>query len=152
MNQNFDWSVTEKMLSKIEIIPESGCWVWMGATNLRGYGQVKRGFRGKKKIKGVHRIFYEHYVGPIPEGLEIDHLCRERTCVFPKHLKAVDHDENIRRGTHNNQYKNASHCIYGHPFSGENLYIQPNGERTCRICRKRISSEYDQRVKKGKEQ
>lgn len=71
----------------------SGCWLWLGALNTGGWGQVKRqGFENY-----VHRIAYTELVGPIPEGLEIDHLCHVRNCVNPDHLEAVTQLENLRR-------------------------------------------------------
>jgi hypothetical protein len=73
---------------------EGGCWIWQRALLKNGYGAIKRdGYRGV-----AHRWYYERYVGPIPAGLEIDHLCRKRACVNPAHLEPVTREENIRRG------------------------------------------------------
>lgn len=147
IKQNVSNIMNSKQLSnfviKIKVDELTGCWLWQAQLSYEGYAKFQIG----RKNALAHRVAYEYWVGKIPKGLEIDHLCRTRNCVNPQHLEAVDHDENRRRGTSNNQYKNTSHCIYGHPFSGKNLYIQPNGERRCRICRRRTSSEYLQRIK-----
>lgn len=73
----------------------SGCWVWDGSTDGRGYGIVTV----KGKLAKAHRVFYERFVGPISEGLELDHVCRNRLCCNPEHLDAVTHGENQRRRT-----------------------------------------------------
>ena len=78
------------------IVDESGCWLWQGYKNPKGYGIA--GHNGK--ICRAHRVMYEELVGPIPEGLDIDHLCRVRHCVNPDHLEPVTRRENILRGLH----------------------------------------------------
>lgn len=70
-----------------------GCWVWTGSTNSRGYGQITI----NKKSKKAHRVMYELIRGTIPDGMELDHLCRVKSCVNPEHLEAVTHSENIKR-------------------------------------------------------
>lgn len=114
----------------------SGCWEWTGA-RLRG-GYAAFGAGGSKKNGGRrylgHRWSYEHWVGPIPEGLHIDHLCRNTRCVNPEHLEAVTPRENVMR-SENLVALNArkTHCIRGHPFSGDNLLVR-KGKRICKTC------------------
>jgi len=75
---------------------ETGCWNWQRGLSDRGYGNVN--LSSPKRRMGAHRWAYLCWVGPIPEGLELDHLCRNRRCINPEHLEAVTHLENIRRG------------------------------------------------------
>lgn len=110
---------------------DTGCWEWSGGTNNDGYGQANI---GKVKQK-VHRVMYEHFIGKIPEGLETDHLCRNRKCANPYHLEPVTHQENTLRGfgiTAQNARK--TECKQGHPLNEENTYLNPRGGRRCRIC------------------
>lgn len=115
----------ERLLDKICIREE--CWIWTGTINNRGYGCTSL----KGKAIYAHRVSYEFYVGPIPDGLELDHLCRNPPCINPDHLEAVTHAENMRRG----KAAQATHCVHGHLFDAENTYIPPRGGRQCRICR-----------------
>jgi HNH endonuclease len=128
-------------------VPESGCWIWIGNTNERGYGRFK--FSGKT-VK-AHRHSYQQKHGPIPKELELDHKCRVRCCVNPAHLEAVTHQENIRRGeTGKYHRKKKTHCSQGHPYSGDNLYINPNtGCRSCKSCSRRYAVNYYWRNKNG---
>lgn len=88
-----------RILSRIEIDPRSECWVWQGGKNQNGYGQLGYTVAYKKTRFGVaHRVLFEHLVGPVPDGHELDHLCRNRGCVNPDHLEPVTHLENMRRG------------------------------------------------------
>lgn len=110
------------------------CWVWRGQLNNQGYGQ----FSIKKRHKLAHRLSYEWTIGPIPEGLELDHLCRNTKCVNPAHLEPVTHAENMRRGNQGKYLRDRTHCIHGHAFDEANTYILPrNGSRVCRKCRVR---------------
>lgn len=121
----------KKLLTKIRLAP-SGCWLWTGATYPAGYG--KTGVDGRTLL--AHRVSYELFVGPIPEGLQLDHLCRVRNCVNPAHLEPVTAAENTLRGN-GPAAVNArkSSCVRGHPLSGNNLYVCPRGRRECRKCR-----------------
>ncbi len=107
-----------------------GCVEFTGSTS-HGYGTVRAG----GKVKKAHRAMYELMVGPIPEGLEIDHLCRNRVCVNPGHLEPVSRLENIRRGTQGEFWAAKTHCKQGHPFDAENTYVN-SGKRACRTCRR----------------
>jgi hypothetical protein len=124
----------ERMLSRTVIDPASGCWLWTGC-KIRGYGQTSVG--GGKRGR-VHRVSYEHFRGPIPEGLTIDHLCRTPACLNPEHLEAVTSAVNTMRGvgpSATNARK--SHCNAGHPLAGANLCAgAPRRGRECRTCRR----------------
>lgn len=88
-------TVTERFWPKVERV-EDGCWLWTASLTGDGYGRISLG--GKFGPMGLaHRVAYELLVGPIPEGLELDHLCRVRRCVNPEHLEPVTHAENVRR-------------------------------------------------------
>lgn len=108
------------------------CWLWLGGlTGRGGYGQI--GVSEKKVL--AHRFAYELLVGPIPVGLEIDHLCRNRICVNPKHMEPVVGHVNILRGTGwSARHARKTHCPHGHPYSPDNTYRDPQGGRRCRTC------------------
>jgi hypothetical protein len=105
------------------------CWVWM-ANAPHGYGQFW--LDGGQRY--AHRLAYEYVIGPIPEGMELDHRCRNKLCVNPAHLDAVTHGENMWRGVR----AKATHCKHGHEYTPENTYMGPrkNGQtfRVCRTC------------------
>lgn len=124
--------------------PETGCWQWCGGVTPEGYGMYWREGRNWH----VHRAHYERVHGPIPEGLTIDHLCRNPRCCNPAHLEAVTLRENLLRGN-GAAARNArkTHCIRGHPLTGDNLYVDPRGKRECRICRRRAQTRYIKEVR-----
>ena len=114
------------------IIPTDGCWHWTGYLNHDGYGRLRLG--GRQVM--AHRAVYEAERGPIPSGLTIDHLCRNRSCVNPSHMEPVALKVNILRGTSPQAHNAAkSSCKRGHEFSGDNLGIDKHGYRYCRKCR-----------------
>ena len=117
------------------------CWLWTASTR-NGYGQIGAGGRFGKNLS-AHRVAYEMLVGPIPEGLQIDHLCRVTLCVNPKHLEPVTLQENVLRGENFIAKKaRQTECLRGHPFSGANLYTDPKGKRKCKICHNESSKRY----------
>ncbi len=121
-----------RFVSKVEIRPDSDCWWWTGSEMTKGYGRFIAD--GRKAVR-AHRWAYKHWRGPIPAGLQIDHLCRNRLCVNPYHMETVTNRVNVLRGigpTARNARK--THCPQGHPYSGDNVYIDPYGGRACREC------------------
>jgi hypothetical protein len=111
----------------LKVTKTEQCWLWTASTQ-RGYGAFA--VRAGKLIR-AHRFSYELLVGPIPEGLVIDHLCRVRACVNPAHMEVVTMGENTARS---NRAKTQTHCKRGHAFSPENTYNRPDGARVCRVC------------------
>lgn len=119
------------------------CWLWLGAKT-KGYGIIR--INGRNIL--AHRYSYELSVGSIPTGKQLDHLCRNHSCVNPSHLEIVSNKENCLRGINlNAQNARKTHCKRGHPFDEQNTYIRPdNGQRQCRICRHEARIEYDKRT------
>lgn len=130
----------DRFTEKYVVNADTGCWEWIAFKNPKGYGTFKIGSRTTNTCRAAaaHRFSYEHYKGAIPEGLQIDHLCRVRHCVNPEHLEAVTGKENNRRGiasiVNSARMKAITHCPQGHEYNEENTYIDPSGGRRCRSC------------------
>lgn len=121
----------------------TGCWMWTGSSNGVGYGQFYAGAALRQDpSRYAHRIAFALENGAIPEGLDLDHLCRNRSCVNPAHLEAVTRSVNVSRGSLNDAKKALTHCPRGHEYSGANVYCPPsrahlaNGGRECVACRR----------------
>lgn len=122
-----DWSAEERFLSKVDKV-DGGCWLWTGTRGAAGYGKF---YVVNGRMMVAHRWAYERWVGPVPEGLFVDHLCGVRRCVNPEHLEAVTHAENVRRA-----WAKRTHCRNGHPITEDSTRIDSKGRRTCRTCQK----------------
>ncbi len=123
---------TGELLTRFEWMfdpePTTGCWLWAGSRISSGYGAFARG-PGQWEL--AHRVAYEIYVGPVAEGLELDHLCRTKLCVNPRHLEPVTHRENMQR-----HFRLKTHCAQGHELVGSNVRIR-RGWRECQTCARR---------------
>jgi hypothetical protein len=119
----------------------SGCWSWIGSIDQHGYGKV----RVAGKTLATHRVAYETFVGPVPDGLVLDHMCHNadkgcpggpscshRRCLNPEHLEPATRSMNAVRGR---GHGSETHCIRGHEFTPENTYVDSAGHRHCRTCR-----------------
>jgi hypothetical protein len=117
------------------VVRSDGCWLWRGAHNDCGYGQLWHGYR---LMVYAHRFAYETFVGPIPDTYVIDHLCENPGCCNPGHLEAVPHQVNIKRGRSGTK----TACKYGHDWADpRNVYYRRDGRRWCAACqRERWSS------------
>lgn len=117
----------QEHLDRIDVGDANGCWLWTGVLNASGYGRYSGVL--------VHRITFEHWRGEIPEGLEIDHLCRVRRCVNPWHLEAVTPYENWRRGLSPARLNALrTHCKRGHEYTPDNVILVDGRHRRCRTC------------------
>ena len=125
-----------------KVVKTDGCWVWIGAHIPDGYGS----FSANGRVGLAHRFSYTQFVGPIPEGLQLDHLCRNRTCVRPDHLEPVTSRENSLRGqTVAARHAAKTHCDAGHEFTEANILRTRLGNRQCRACRKVSADKTKQR-------
>ena len=127
-----DERLPDRFWDKVSPEPNTGCWFWTAFTNKFGYGRFTF---GKTNYDGAHRWAYRALVGPIPEGLQLDHLCRQPSCVNPAHLEPVTPGENTRRGLAGKAQLARTACPRGHNYSGLNLRRR-GGKRFCRLCDK----------------
>lgn len=131
-------STIETFWSRVSAGPEDACWPWRGALAANGYGRFAPRVDGRPFRVQAHRLAYELTFGPIPDGLVIDHLCRNRACANPTHMEPVSPRTNVLRGVGVASKNSAkTHCVDGHAFGPENTYVTPNGRRMCRECQRR---------------
>lgn len=120
---------------------ENGCWQWTGTITRKGYGLFH-----DEKMVAAHRWAYLHFVGSIPDGLQVDHLCRNRSCVNVEHMDIVTNRENVIRG---NTARGGlrSHCDLGHEYTEANTIHRRDGQRACRQCARDLKKAWRQRQK-----
>jgi len=130
--------IKQRIMSKIN--QARGCWEWQGRITYQGYGQISVGSRsdGTRSNRQAHVVTYEAFVGEVPLGKQLDHLCRNRRCVNPSHLEPVTARENVLRSVpfrnplrYGASQRNKTHCKNGHEFD----YVSPIGKRGCKTCR-----------------
>lgn len=117
------------------VLVGDGCWEWQGYRTRNGYGRFTLALEDGRRNFRAHRVAFELLIGAIPDGLQLDHLCRNRLCVKTSHLEPVTARENTMRGdavTAVNARK--THCVNGHEFNDENTYVDRQGNRSCRVC------------------
>jgi len=151
------WSQVNKAGPISDARPELGpCWIWTSNVNRSGYGKFL--FEGRHRV--AHRLAYELLAGPIPAGLELDHLCHvatecpapgpecpHRACVNPAHLEPVTRPENNRRSASPSALNDLkTHCNEGHEFDLFNTYFTPDGRRVCRECARQGKRERRRRM------
>lgn len=128
-------TTVERIMGRVEMIPESGCWIWMGSTYSNGYGSIKV----NGKICLVHRVIYEEKFGTIPNGYECHHICQVKACANTSHIVLVTKAEHVaidgRLERIAEKRRNRVCCPKGHPYNEANTYQYPDGRR-CRKCHK----------------
>ena len=118
--------LSDRIMEKTEVDPDTNCWNWMGSNTGNGYGLIWRD--GRNVV--AHRASYELWREQVPVGFELDHLCENKKCVNPDHLEIVTHSENLLRA-----YKvKKTHCKRGHQMTSDNTYVRKDGSHECRIC------------------
>ncbi len=128
-------SLTDRFMEKVLVI-EGGCWLWQGGTvTHNGYGQIYV----EGKMRRAHRVGYELFAGPIPDGKQLNHLCRTRLCVYHEHLEVVTLEENLRAGNGPRdtriRFQARTHCKKGHELTPENIYTYLKDGYKCHQCR-----------------
>lgn len=137
-------TIDRLLVELVRLDEATGCWLYTGTTH-KGYARVK--VEGQRVM--LHRALYERVVGPVPDGLELDHLCRVRNCVNPDHLEPVTHAENMARGA----WAMRTHCRRGHELTAQNTRRHlGRKERVCHECAQERSRAYRARQKAQKQE
>jgi hypothetical protein len=121
------------------------CWEWTAGRNGADYGA----FRADGRAQRAHRFAYELLIGPIPDGLHIDHLCRNRGCVNPAHMEVVTNAINTQRGLAGAHNASKTHCPHGHAYTAANTYLNSRGVRECWTCKRRRARDWWRRSAAG---
>lgn len=132
----------ERFWSKVD--KTDSCWEWRGYLT-KGYANFRVAPQSRPDLQQkalAHRVAYELLVGHIPDGMQLDHLCRNRRCVNPEHLEPVTQQENIRRGEVGLNMSSKTHCPSGHEYVEINTYIDKAGARVCRACKRDHARRY----------
>ena len=128
------WILNRAEMARLnrQVKRDGDCWLWTGPTTPNGYGKVR--VRGGEPERVVHRVLWEaHNNMAVPDGYQLDHLCRTRLCCNPAHLEPVTASENTLRQDHANRRKDT--CPAGHAYTEENTLVWADGKRRCRACR-----------------
>jgi len=123
--------VRDRVTTKVRYV-EGGCIETTYSTGSHGYGQVGWHDGDRRFMALTHRVAWTTHNGPIPDGMTVDHTCRNRKCLNPDHLRLLTNSENAS----DNGFRSRTHCPSGHPYAGPNLYVDPSGGRRCRACAK----------------
>lgn len=141
MSRSFECTLTPRRLRSFlasvqKPAGKDGCWEWVGTTSNRGYGNYF--------AHAAHRVAYQWMVGPVPDGLDLDHLCRNKRCVNPHHLEPVTKAENNRRSKVSGPFQLRHYCIHGHALIGADVSVKSTGKGRfrayCLACRRKAAN------------
>lgn len=145
-----DPAVWARFSKKVDFDGPNGCWVWTGCRSTDHKGEKTYGsFYYREHMMRAHRLTYEWFVGPIPDGLQIDHLCKNKGCANPAHLEVVTQRENMLRGSQIQRAREwaarITHCPHGHSYA--EYGFDDNGHRKCRQCSRIRQRRYSERLR-----